>query len=84
MAGADDFLVKPVELMQLTEKLDRWLPLAEASSPTDAPAGSSLKAGLADSPLDQALLTRNCGGDASMVGEVLAAFRQTCSPSSLN
>ena len=77
-AGMDDFLVKPVELMQLTEKLDQWLPLPQASSPLDAPAGSSLEAGLADGPLDQALLTRNCGGDASMVGEVLAAFRQTC------
>lgn len=67
-AGMDDFLVKPVELAQLTEKLDRWLPLPQAPAPAAASAG----------PIDQALLTATCGGDASMVGEVLAAFRRTC------
>jgi PAS domain S-box-containing protein len=77
-AGMDDFLVKPVELAQLTEKLDRWLPLPQAPSPPAAPAGSSPQATPADSPIDQALLTAKCVGDASMVGEVLAAFRRTC------
>jgi PAS domain S-box-containing protein len=77
-AGMDDFLVKPVELAQLTEKLDRWLPLPQAPSPPAAPAGSSPQAAPCVSPIDQALLTATCGGDASMVGEVLAAFRRTC------
>ncbi|MBT2325086.1 response regulator [Variovorax paradoxus] len=77
-AGMDDFLVKPVELAQLTEKLDRWLPLPLAPSPPAAPAGSSPEAAPAVSPIDQALLTATCGGDASMVGEVLAALRRTC------
>jgi len=77
-AGMDDFLVKPVELAQLTEKLDRWLPLPQAPSPPAAPAGSSPEAAPSISPIDQALLTATCGGDASMVGEVLAAFRRTC------
>lgn len=74
----DAFLVKPVELAQLIEKLDRWLPLPQAPSPPAAPAGSSPEAAPCVSPIDEALLTATCGGDASMVGEVLAAFRRTC------
>ncbi|CAN7764478.1 response regulator [Variovorax sp. LjRoot130] len=77
-AGMDAFLVKPVELAQLIEKLDRWLPLPQAPSPPAAPAGSSPEAAPCVSPIDEALLTATCGGDASMVGEVLAAFRRTC------
>lgn len=77
-AGMDDFLVKPVELAQLTDKLDRWLPLPRAPSASTAPADASPEAGPCASPIDQALLTANCLGDAAMVGEVLAAFRRTC------
>jgi CheY-like chemotaxis protein/HPt (histidine-containing phosphotransfer) domain-containing protein len=77
-AGMDDFLVKPVELAQLTEKLDRWLPLPKARAPVADPPGSSAPAAPSAGPIDQALLTATCGGDASMVGEVLAAFRRTC------
>lgn len=79
-AGMDDFLVKPVELAQLTEKLDRWLPLPLAPSPpaAAAAAGSSPQAAPSVSPIDQALLTATCGGDAAVVAEVLAAFRRTC------
>lgn len=77
-AGMDDFLVKPVELAQLTAKLDRWLPLPQAPSPPAADAGASPQAAPSVGPIDQALLTANCGGDASMVGEVLAAFQRTC------
>jgi CheY-like chemotaxis protein len=60
-AGMDDFLVKPVQLAQLTEKMDRWLAI---------PATANV-------PIDQALLTATCGGDASMVSDVLAAFRRS-------
>jgi len=76
-AGMDDFLVKPVELAQLTEKLDRWLPLPQAPA-QPAAGGTSAQAAASAGPIDQALLTATCGGDASMVGEVLAAFRRTC------
>ncbi|MDM0110872.1 response regulator [Variovorax sp. J22R133] len=78
-AGMDDFLVKPVELAQLTEKLDRWLPIPRAPSSSAAAAGAaSPQAVPSAGPIDEALLTSTCGGDASMVGEVLAAFRRTC------
>lgn len=77
-AGMDDFLVKPVELAQLTEKLDRWLPLPQASSPPAAAASPGPEAAPSIGPIDEALLTAQCAGDASMLAEVLAAFRQTC------
>ena len=86
-AGMDDFLVKPVELAQLIEKLDQWLPLAPApqaaaaptvgaaTSRSDAAAPSSSSS---SSPIDEALLNATCEGDASLVAEVLATFQQTC------
>jgi CheY-like chemotaxis protein/HPt (histidine-containing phosphotransfer) domain-containing protein len=82
-AGMDDFLVKPVELAQLTEKLDRWLPLRQAPPLAAARAGSSQEAAASVSPIDQALLAAKCDGDASLVGEVLATFRQTCEDDSV-
>ena len=77
-AGMDDFLVKPVELAQLTEKLDRWLPLPQAPAPSPASAGPGPQGETPAGPIDPALLTATCGGDAAMVTEVLAAFRRTC------
>ncbi|OUM02955.1 response regulator [Variovorax sp. JS1663] len=77
-AGMDDFLVKPVELAQLTDKLDRWLPLPQAPSPPAVSAFSDTDPTSSACPIDQALLSTNCAGDASMVSQVLAAFRLTC------
>jgi CheY-like chemotaxis protein len=77
-AGMDDFLVKPVELAQLSEKLDRWLPLAGATQAPATPVDASRDDAPASRPIDEALLSAKCAGDASMVAEVLAAFRQTC------
>jgi hypothetical protein len=37
-AGMDDCLVKPMELIQLQEKLERWLPIPQEGS---AAAGTS-------------------------------------------
>ncbi|MGJ7509966.1 response regulator [Variovorax sp. GT1P44] len=77
-AGMDDFLVKPVELAQLTEKVDRWLPLPLATSSAGAPVDAAPASDAPSGPIDHALLAGKCGGDASMVNEVLAAFRRTC------
>jgi PAS domain S-box-containing protein len=77
-AGMDDCLVKPVELSHLTEKLDQWLPLPSASAVPAAAAGPSPDTPPFATPIDQALLMKNCGGYAAMVSEVLAAFRHTC------
>jgi len=75
-AGMDDCLVKPVDLSQLTEKLEQWLPIPQDFAPPAAGPGPD--AAPSSTPIDQALLTANCGGDAPMVAEVLAAFRRTC------
>jgi len=77
-AGMDDCLVKPVELPQLSQKLDRWLPLPAVSAAPPEPAGRSPDAAAPAAPIDQALLTANCGDDAAMIAEVLSAFRRTC------
>ncbi|HSV34010.1 MAG TPA: response regulator [Ramlibacter sp.] len=75
-AGMDDCLVKPVELSQLLEKLEQWLPIPQ--EPVPQSPGPSPDAASHVTPIDQALLTANCGGDARTVGEILATFRRTC------
>jgi signal transduction histidine kinase/CheY-like chemotaxis protein len=60
-AGMDDYLVKPVALAQLGDKLERWLPL-----PADACA-----------PLDGSALAAFSGGNAAAERELLADFRRT-------
>jgi PAS domain S-box-containing protein len=77
-AGMDDCLVKPLELPQLSEKLDRWLPLPAVSAPPAANSRPAPSPAPVDAPVDQALLASNCGDDAALIAEVLAAFRRTC------
>jgi PAS domain S-box-containing protein len=78
-AGMDDVLVKPVELGPLSAKLDRWLPLPQVPTALAAPAGGAGPGTApAAGPIDPARLAKNCGEDAQMLAEVLAAFRRTC------
>jgi PAS domain S-box-containing protein len=73
-AGMSDFLVKPVELSQLADKLGQWLPI-----PADAaPAAEDTVAHSSTPPIDQALLAATCGRDASLMDEVLATFLRSC------
>jgi signal transduction histidine kinase/CheY-like chemotaxis protein len=44
-AGMDDYLAKPVELNELSKKLDRWLPIARPAAPLDRTALASLTGG---------------------------------------
>jgi CheY-like chemotaxis protein/HPt (histidine-containing phosphotransfer) domain-containing protein len=76
-AGMDDCLIKPVELSQLMEKLQHWLPIPKGQTPVTA-VGQRQHAPPADTPIDPTLLTTKCAGDLLMVNEILATFRQTC------
>jgi len=59
-AGMDDYLVKPVALAQLGDKLERWLPLAVDSCV----------------PLDRSALAVFSGGDAAAERGLLVDFRR--------
>ncbi|MBI5278105.1 MAG: response regulator [Burkholderiales bacterium] len=77
-AGMDDYLVKPVELSQLLEKLGRWLPLPEAAMAPHPASGPSADATSSGEPFDRALIAASWGGDAAMVDEILKSFQGTC------
>ena len=70
-AGMDDYLAKPVELAQLSRKLDQWLPLAP-------PGGKAAPPGPVDAapcPIDPGPLAELSAGDEGIVREVFAQFR---------
>ena len=77
-AGMDDCLVKPVQLTQLSKKLERHLPLPDTPARTRAAsrqppdAAGAVGAGI---PVDLALIAANWGGDAATVRDILTAFR---------
>ena len=74
-AGMDDYLVKPVELVQMLEKLDQWLPIpGEENMPVHAPVTSPrVETSL---PVDRSVLAKISGGDASTERDILTDFRR--------
>jgi CheY-like chemotaxis protein/HPt (histidine-containing phosphotransfer) domain-containing protein len=65
-AGMDDYLAKPVALMNLAKKLDQWLPIPAVEL-------NALQPG---APLDRRVLAEICGDDAAAEREILADFRR--------
>ena len=74
-AGMDDYLVKPVELAQMLEKLDQWLPIpGDDRMPEPAHVRSSPVE--ASPPVDRSVLAKISGGDASTERDILTDFRR--------
>lgn len=71
-AGMDDYLVKPIELSGLLEKLNQWLPIPEERYVTST---LSLEEDGGAAPVDHSMIGATWGGAAETVSNVLAEFR---------
>ncbi|HEX9391943.1 MAG TPA: ATP-binding protein [Usitatibacteraceae bacterium] len=71
--GMDDCLVKPVELGQIRQKLDQWLPIPEAAAPS---ASQDKNLDMAASPLDRSVIAEISGGDVIAEREIFTDFRR--------
>ena len=73
-AGMDDCLVKPVELSQLLQKLQKWCPLPQ-EIPEDAASSGRAEAAAA-APVDQALIADSWGEGDATLKDVLSLLRR--------
>ena len=74
-AGMDDYLLKPVTIRQLVEKLQRWLPHVELGAAHAAAEPDAARR--PRPPVDPALLHQFSGGDAGKVRQLLILYAQT-------
>lgn len=79
-AGMDDYLAKPVNLRELLEKLEQWLPISAAGTTSAASAAAASPAQMPDAdaaaPIDRASLAEITGGDAAAERDILIDFRR--------
>jgi two-component system sensor histidine kinase EvgS len=71
-AGMDGCLLKPVELLELLEHLEQWLPLP--AKPEARPALLPPSAGAEDLPFDPGVLQVISEGDAGIERQVITDF----------
>jgi CheY-like chemotaxis protein/HPt (histidine-containing phosphotransfer) domain-containing protein len=80
-AGMDDYVRKPITQDEVEAALRRWLPgrhfSVAAASPAAMPPGEAA-APTAREVLDRDTALAQVGGDADLLAEVVAVFRDTC------
>jgi len=80
-AGMDDYLAKPIELIDLCRKLDQWLPIPGAQKRGSGRRHKDGKPAARDPvdkprPIDRSALAGISGGNAESEREILADFRR--------
>ncbi|HYC35260.1 MAG TPA: ATP-binding protein [Usitatibacter sp.] len=75
-AGMDDYLAKPIELAQLAQKLEKWVPLPASALAAERPSRPQLSLVPEPEPIDRKVLAHVSGGDARAEREILTRFRE--------
>ena len=72
----DDYLVKPVELAQMLDKLNQRLPIPGENTMPETPHVSPFHEIVSSPPVDRSVLEKISGGDPSTERHILADFRR--------
>ena len=72
-SGMDDYLAKPIRLVDLAQRLDRWVPIVILGPLAVRPLQARASSG---APVDEARLAENTLGDAQLAREALRTFRR--------
>jgi two-component system sensor histidine kinase EvgS len=78
-AGMDDYLVKPVQLAELSKKVAHWLPIPDAGATNPKKPRNALNTqppAPTAAPIDRSILVEIVGGDNEAAGEMLRDFRR--------
>ncbi|MBA4143663.1 MAG: response regulator [Nitrosospira sp.] len=77
--GMDDYLSKPVQLVDLKKMLEKWLPAPSSGSESShiAPLASAAMTARSTEPMDIGVLERLVGNDPAVINECLQSFRST-------
>ena len=76
-AGMDDYLLKPVTIRQLVEKLHRWLPHVELGQAAQPAATAARPHPDNSPPVDHGVLGRITGGNAARTRQLLGRYCQS-------
>jgi signal transduction histidine kinase/FixJ family two-component response regulator len=77
-AGMDDYLAKPIDLVQLSQKLEHWLPIPASTSANAEDFGGRLGTYprlAAASPIDPSVLAEISAGDRDAERDILQRFK---------